>query len=335
MECRVCSFKDYYTNTANQSVSAIILSITDKGLLILDTYLGEIAALGTAIGFTFGSTMFTLSGRKLGSLVVNRTRLLIAVFIMMGIHWILLGKPAPIDADFSHWWWLGLSGFIGFVLGDAFLFQAFVMVGPRLSMLMMALAPVFALILAWIFLDERLSGQELLGITITIIGIMWVVTQKNERGINLEESPRYYLLGILFALGGAMGQAGGLVTSKLGLEDDFSPISGNVIRLSIATIVIWLFTIIRGDAIENFRKIRAHPRAFWIMNGAVIAGPVVGVWLSLIAVQEAPVGIASTLMSLTPIFLIPVGYLVFDEQVTSRAVIGTLIAFIGTVLLFI
>lgn len=57
--------------------------------------------------------------------------------------------------------------------------------------------------------------------------------------------------------------------------------------------------------------------------------------LSLVAVQRTSVGIASTLTSLTPMFLIPISYVAFRERVTVQAVVGTLIAFAGTVLPFL
>ncbi len=299
----------------------------------MNNYVGEFAALGTSVCFAFGSTLFTLSGREIGSPLVNRARLLMALIFIAILHWLTLDTIAPFDAAATHWIWLGISGLIGFVLGDALLFQAFVMIGPRLSMLMMALAPVFSTILAWIFLNEVLGLQEILGILLAVGGVIWVVAGDR---LSIPDKPsRYYLIGILFGLGGALGQAGGLVTAKLGLDDDFPALSGNFIRLSSATIAMWTFTAIRGQTISSFKVLAAHPRAVRLMTGAVIMGPVLGVWLSLIAVQKAPVGIASTLMSLTPIFLLPVGYFMFSETIGFRAIVGTLIAVVGTVLLFV
>ncbi len=302
--------------------------------------LGEFAALGTALAFTAGSVLFTLSGRMIGSPLINRTRLLLGLLIMMAVHYALTGALLPLQAGGSHWFWLGLSGFVGFTLGDAALFQAFVMIGPRLSMLVFALAPVLATVLAWIFLGEVLGAKDLLAIGITVGGIGWVVSDGGERqkakaanGDSLDS--RAYLIGLLCGLGGAVGQAVGAVMSKQGLANDFSPISGTVIRLLAGALSIWLFTLFRGTAVQGFRTLRANPRAFQLVTLATVAGPVVGVWLSLIAVQNAAVGIASTLMALTPVFLIPVGRIVFGERITHRAVVGTVFAFAGTALLFL
>jgi len=295
--------------------------------------IGQLAALGTALSFAFGSTLFTFAGRLIGSPLVNRARLLVALPIVMLIHLIATGDLLPLDADSERWFWLGLSGIIGLVLGDASLFQAFVMVGPRISMLVMALAPIIAAIMGWLFLGENLAGQEILGIAITLAGIVWVILERSSATETL--TPRAYALGLLFAFGGAFGQAAGVVTSKLGLGGDFLALSGNLIRLSIATLTIWTFAALRFQVMSSFTKLRANPRAFMFLSGGAITGPVTGVWLSLIAVQLTPVGIASTLIAMTPIFLLPISRLVFKERITIRAILGTLVAFAGTALLFL
>jgi drug/metabolite transporter (DMT)-like permease len=296
--------------------------------------IGELAALGTAISFSFGSVLFTFAGRRLGSPLVNRVRLLVALLMIMLMHLIATGQLLPLNAAPERWFWLGLSGLIGFVLGDAALFQGFVMVGPRLSMLMMALAPVIATVLGWAFLGEILSEIELLGIALTVSGIIWVVLERSPTQ-QADIPTRTFLIGLMFAFGGAVGQATGLVTSSIGLRGDFLALSGNVIRLSTATLAIWTFTALQFRVLSSFHSLRSDLNAVTMLIGGSLTGPVIGVWLSLIAVQLAPVGIASTIMSLTPIFLLPISYVVFHEQITQRIVLGTVIAFAGTALLFL
>ena len=98
-------------------------------------FVGELAALVTSLCWSFTSTFFTLAGRLVGSVVVNRIRLVLAVLFLVLAHF-MLRQPLPVGAAPWRWFWLALSGFFGLVLGDAFLFQAFVWIGPRLSMLM-------------------------------------------------------------------------------------------------------------------------------------------------------------------------------------------------------
>jgi drug/metabolite transporter (DMT)-like permease len=54
-----------------------------------------------------------------------------------------------------------------------------------------------------------------------------------------------------------------------------------------------------------------------------------------VAIAHAHIGVASTLMSLTPIFLLPVSHFLFRERISVRAIIGTLFALLGVVMLFL
>jgi drug/metabolite transporter (DMT)-like permease len=298
---------------------------------------GYLASLGTSLLFSFGSICFTLAGRQLGSAVVNRVRLIVAVIAILVLHTVAYGTPYPTDAEPFRFFFLGISGFIGYVLGDAMLFQAFVMIGPRLSTLMMALAPVMTVILAWLFLGENLGAQDLLGIALTISGVVWVVSDSHasNQSSQVESGTRQYWIGLAFGFGGAVGQAVGLILSKRGLVDNFPALSGNAIRLSVALVCIWAFTIVSGQFMHSFRVIQAKPHALKFLVAGALLGPVFAVTLGLFSIQNIPAGIASTLQSLMPIFLIPISYFIFQERVTQRAIIGTVIALVGTAILFL
>ncbi len=298
------------------------------------SFLGELAALGTSLCWTGSSTFFTSGSRLVGSVIVNRTRLLVAAGLLALTHWFLLGHPLPLTAEPRRWLWLSLSGVVGLALGDAFLFQAFVWIGPRLTMLMMTMAPVMGALLAWAGLGERMHPGQWAGVILTILGIAWVVLDKGNLG-EAENERRDYRRGLVFGLGAALGQAGGLVLSKNGLYGDFPALSGNVIRLLAASVALWLVTLLQGQAGPTLRRLSEQPRALLPILGGSFFGPYLGVWLSLVSIQHATIGVASTLMALTPIFLLPVGHYVYKEKVGWRAVAGTLVALAGVTLLFL
>jgi drug/metabolite transporter (DMT)-like permease len=298
-------------------------------------FAGELAALGTSLCFSLSSIFFTLSGRELGSPFVNRVRLLIAVLLVMLLHLLSYGLAIPVNVETGRWFWLGLSGFIGLALGDALLFQAFIFIGPRLAMLMMALSPVLGAVLAWLFLGENLTVIEIGGIAVTIGGVMLVIAERRGGSNITPVDRRHYILGLLCGLGGAAGQAGGLVLSKIGLSNGFPALSGNLIRLLVAGVAVWLLALANRQLISSYRTFRGHPRAMMLVTVGTVIGPVLGVWLSLVAVQNANVGIVSTLSSLMPIFLIPISYVVFGERITRQAVFGTVVTFVGMIVLFV
>lgn len=300
-------------------------------------YIGEIASLVTALAFAVNSGLFTTAGRRVGAGAVNRVRLIFAAFFVTLSHWIFLGKPFPWDAEPERWLWLGLSGLVGFVLGDTFLFQAFVQVGARVSMLMMSLAPVIAALTAWLFLGEALTFWQMAGILLTTGGVAWVLWEGND---SQSAQGKHYIKGILFGLGGATGQALGVVLAKNGMspinmEGDFSPLSGNFIRLITAVTIMWAFTFFKGEGRDTFRRLAGERQALISVAGGAFVGPFLGVSLSLFALQHTSVGIASTLMALSPIFLLPIGYFWFKERFGWESVAGTLLAMGGVALLIL
>ena len=101
-----------------------------------------------------------------------------------------------------------------------------------------------------------------------------------------------------------------------------------------ATIAIWIWAAFAGRLALTYRAFANDSRAANLMVLSAVAGPLAGVWLSLVALENASVGVASTLMSLTPIFLLPVARMLFEEPVTYRAVLGTAVALFGAALLF-
>jgi drug/metabolite transporter (DMT)-like permease len=311
-------------------------------------YIGEFAALGTSFAYAFGSTLFTLSGRTVGSGLVNRTRLLFAVILVLGWHWIAFGSPVPLNVGTEPIVWLGISGLIGLAIGDALLFQGFVILGPRLAMVIFSLNPAMGAILAWVFLGESLGLQEWAGILLTLLGLAIVVSEpkakaKNEEADSQAESKtedkvlsqREYIIGILFALGGALGQAVGQIFSKFGLVNGLEPLSANLIRLAAALVAIWLLAAFQKQISSSVKTLQANPKVIGLLILAAITGPVVGVWLSLEAINRIPIGIAATLSSLTPIFLIPISYFFFKEKVSVYAIVGMIVAFAGTAILFL
>ncbi len=294
-------------------------------------YLGELAALATSLSFSFGSSAFTIAGRRVGSLVVNRIRLVFAVIFLSITHWVMLGSLIPFNAAPERWFWFGLSGIVGLVVGDIFLFQSFVLVGPRIAMLMMSLAPIFAALQAWAFLGESLRSGQILGILITLMGIMWVVVD----GKRINGGARDYKRGIIFGLGAAIGQASGLVLAKRGFGGDFSPISANLIRMLSAMVVLWIITLLQRQFKSTLQTLSNDKKGVLLTGAGAFFGPFLGVTLTLFAIQHIEVGVASTLTSLPPIFLLPMSYFFFKEKFGWGSIAGTFLAMAGVALLFL
>ncbi len=296
--------------------------------------MGELAAVATSILWAFTSIQFTIAGRRVGSQVVNSARLVLAVLFLSLIHLASYGIPFPVDAEPSRFAWLGASGVVGLVLGDAALLQALLMIGPRRAMLIMTLAPVITTVIAWLWLGEMLTWPQIAAILMTVGGVAWVVSEQRNGAATSVNDRRRYLGGILLALGGATGQALGLILAKQGLAGSFSALSATLIRMAVAMVVLWLLIVGRGRLRNTLSALGDRGAWLPLLSGAA-TGPVLGVWLSMIATQRAHVGIASTLMALSPIFIIPLEQIVFHEKASSRALVGTVLALAGSAIIFL
>lgn len=287
--------------------------------------LGETAAFLTAISWTITALSFQLAGQKVGSLSVNLIRIILGFVFLTLFNVVYRGMLLPIDASASAWFWLSLSGFVGFFLGDLSLFQAYATIGARITTLMMAAVPPLTALLGWLILDEKLALKSIAGMIITMFGIALVVFKPN--GQNKSTQLTHSFSGLLLAFGGAMGQAGGLVLSKLGVQN-YHPVAATQIRI-ITAIPCFLILVTVLRAWPNiFAALKNKPAMGHITVGAFF-GPFIGVSLSLLAVKYTQTGIASTIMALVPVFIILPSVFILKEKITLREVIGAVMAVIG------
>ena len=295
-------------------------------------YIGEIAGLVTSLFWSITVFIFTASGRMIGSQITNRVRLVFALIYLMILNAILYGEPVPVSVEPSRWWWLGISGLVGLTVGDAFLFQAFVSAGARLGSLLLSLAPIFGAFIAWIFFGETLTILQMIGIAFALAGIGWVIVSNEE-----EHDPAHGDLkrGIFFGVLGALCQSVGLVLSKQGMLDGFSPFKAGLMRMLIATFALWSWTMLAGKTRQTFTALHEKPRAVGLLALGALVGPVLGVSMSLVAVQNTEIGVASTLMALPPVIVLPISYFIFKEKVGWQAVLGTILAITGVAVLFL
>jgi drug/metabolite transporter (DMT)-like permease len=292
---------------------------------------GEWAALAVAVFWTITALAFESASKKVGSLPVNWIRLLAGFFFLSVFCYFHRGFLFPTDAAPSAWFWLTLSGAVGFVLGDLFLFRAFVMIGSRIAMLIMALAPPMTAVLGRIFLNEKMSRLSLIGMGLTLLGIAMVVLDRptQEAPIKLAHP----VAGILLALGGAVGQASGLILSKIGMAG-YSPFAATQIRIlaGIAGFTV-ILTVMKAWP-RTLAALRHGPAMARLTAGAFF-GPFLGVSFSLIAIQHTKAGIASTIMSTVPVLIIPPAVIFKKEKITLREIAGALVAVAGVAVLFL
>lgn len=293
---------------------------------------GELASLGTAICWVISALAFEKAGERMGSLSLNLLRLTIALLLLCTYGFATRGLLFPTDATAFEWGWFAASALVGFVLGDFCLLGAYVELGPRLTSLVMVSTPIWAALIGVLWMGETLNAQQLAGIGLVVGGIGWAVADRPRKaGRRASKSPTKK--GLLLGFGGAIGQAGGLLLSKRGLERGYDPFAATQIRVLVGMLCFALIV----TATRWWPKVIAAVKDREAILPTAIGGtfgPFLGVALSLIGVHlTAEAGVAATLMALTPILLIPVVRL-RGESVGFGGWAGAVIGVAGAALLF-
>lgn len=295
----------------------------------MGNHTGEFAALATALLWTVTALSFEQAAKRVGSLAVNILRLGLALIFYCILSLIRTGHLFPSGISGDSWLWLTVSGVIGFVLGDYCLFSAYALIGSRVSNLLMALAPPLATLCGWIILGEKFSLRGMLGMTITLCGIVMVVLRKPGTKINFHYSAK----GVLFGLGAAAGQAIGLVFSKYGMQNGDPFVSSQIRVIAGFAGFTILFAILNKWPL--LKPVFSRPSTVGFITSGSFFGPFLGVSFSLMAIKFTTTGIASTIMALTPVLLIPPAIILLKEKVTWRDIIGALIAVAGVGIFFV
>ncbi len=314
----------------------------------METYTGEILSLVVALSWTATALFADIASHRIGAQPLNLIRMALSLLMLGVLLWMAVGSPFPVYADASTWFWLLLSGLVGYVFGDFCLFNSYVIFGSRYGQLFMTLAPPLAGIAGWLMLGERMSASSWLAMLVTLTGIAISILvrgggeERHKLVLNLP------LKGVLFGIGAGAGQGVGIVLSKIGLEHyaavlpadatdsmvTFLPFAGTFIR-AVAGLAGFLLIILVSGRLGQMKSVLKDGRGMTFATLTTFFGPFIGVSLSLMAVQYAEAGIASTLMALTPVLIIVPYAIINHQKVTFKEVIGTVVTIIGVAMFFL
>ncbi|HKI77944.1 MAG TPA: DMT family transporter [Ignavibacteriaceae bacterium] len=293
-------------------------------------FIGELSALGTAFCWSGSSMAFTAASERIGSLQLNINRMILGVFLLLATILVLNLNYSVSSYQFNF---LVASGFIGFVIGDSFLFQAFRMIGARVGMLMMSLVPAISTILAYFFLHEIINYWGILGIIITMCGIAMVILQKNPDVLSKYKLSK---AGIFYGFMGAFGQAAGMVLAKFAFEEgNINGFVATFIRLASSVVIFLPLAMLAKKYKNPFKVYKKDIKALSFTITGTIFGPFLGVTSSLIAISNTKIGIASTIMATVPVIMLPLVRVIYKEKLTWRSVVGAFLAVGGVAILFL
>ena len=289
-------------------------------------------ALLAAFSWSISSLISADITRILGGIGFNRLRL-IFVSIMLLSYATFQKTWDTINIEYLNV--IIVSGVIGIFLGDTLLFMALKRIGPRRNNILFSLAAPFTVILNILALQQKMSLIEITGCILVFIGVVVAISYGNSKNNNhrwelIEGSIK---IGILFGILAALCQSIGLIMMKPILDQGADPIASAAIRCTISALLLSLTYISKSNLIGSNINFTTSTILKTIISGFL--GMALGMSLLLIALQKADAGIVATLSSTSPIMILFLLWIITKKIPSTGAWIGTIIAIIGTGLIFI
>ncbi|MDR1954626.1 MAG: EamA family transporter [Candidatus Methanoplasma sp.] len=185
---------------------------------------------------------------------------------------------------------------------------------------------VLTMILAFIFLGEGISVGTVLGMTLMIFGTYLMI----QRAGSDTETPADRRSWIIFACLAALFAALTAILGKVGIEGVESNL-GTAIRTIVVLMMAWLIVFLQ----RRHRDIRKIERRNW--NFIILSGIATGLsWICFYnALQNGPASIVVPIDKLSIVVTVIFAFLILQERISKRAVLGLVLLTIGTLALLL
>ncbi|MCT7957951.1 DMT family transporter [Laspinema palackyanum] len=306
---------------------------------------GELAALSAALLWAVVSVVYGYLGQKIPPMLLNLSKGVVAIALLLLTLFLrdfllpAIDSPAFLPSlsppfntlnEFAlPLFLLILSGAIGITFGDTVFFAALNQLGARRTLLIHTLAPPFTALLAILFLGEQLTLIAWGGMLITIIGVAWTIAER----VSGTNSTTPLLPGVSLGLLAALAQAVGAVLSRAALaQTAIDPLWSTLIRLlaGVSLLLLWMLWKQGRQVLTGL----GSQRLLAIVFITSFFSTYLGIWLQQISLKFAPAGIAQTLSSTSPIFVLPLA-IALGEFISIRAILGAVVSLVGIALLFL
>jgi len=289
---------------------------------------GETAALSAALLWAVATVIYGRVGKQIRPLELNLAKNILAIVMLL-----LTLMPRAETLFAIEPFALGLlllSGAVGIGLGDTAYFESLRWLGARRVLLLSVLAPPLAGLIALIFLGENLSMTAWSGIVVTVLGIAWVISERVPTGA---EGSTHLFRGVSFGVVAALTQATGVVLSRAALtQTGVSPLLSALVRLVGGVVILIIWIPLTRQPLGRWVRLGESRRLLGAIVFATFIGTYLAIWLQQVSLTSTDAGIAQTLFSTSPLFVLPI-VARMGEVISLRAVAGAIVALAGIALL--
>ncbi|MDD3827852.1 MAG: DMT family transporter [Anaerolineae bacterium] len=289
---------------------------------------GEVLALVSALLWSVASVLMALGSHRLHVLPLNLIRCVVSSVFFWALLPFYGGLEAFRTVPSSAWLWLVVSVLILLVVGDTLYFRSLNLAGVSWAMPVAGINPLWAILLAALFVDEPLTWSLLLGALLVVAGVTLLSRPEMHSSNGQDIEPAARRKGLLIALLVSLLWGAGQVTLKPATAGMHSVVA-NSIRQPLAMFILLAINLRTG----LWKELRRLDRRSWAMILlASLVGTGVGTLFFVMAIQTLGAGRTAVITSTSPLLAIPFSMTMLREKPTRWTVAGTFFTTVGVVL---
>ena len=289
---------------------------------------GEVLALVSALLWSVASVLMALGSHRLHVLPLNLIRCVVSSVFFWALLPFYGGLEAFRTVPSSAWLWLVVSVLILLVVGDTLYFRSLNLAGVSWAMPVAGINPLWAILLAALFVDEPLTWSLLLGALLVVAGVTLLSRPEMHSSNGQAIEPAALRKGLLIALLVSLLWGAGQVTLKPATAGMHSVVA-NSIRQPLAMFILLAINLRTG----LWKELRRLDRRSWaLILLASLVGTGVGTLFFVMAIQSLGAGRTAVITSTSPLLAIPFSMTMLREKPTRWTVAGTFFTTVGVVL---
>lgn len=294
--------------------------------------IGVGAGIGTAFSWSISSLFHSQATRLIEVQTFMMIRQPLALFVL-GIVCFLTGESfvfplEPISMAL-------ISGLTGIVISDWCAYESIARIGIRSTLVCLSLNACFTGLLSLFFMGEVLGAQGLAGIVISTCGVIAVIMAEQRDVHARRVSKKERNVGIALALFAALTLSIGMITTKQALHLGMTTLPLAFWRNLVASLALWGVGIFLHHVHKACTALFEKPILIKYLLVGCLFGPAGGIWISCVALQRLPAGVAATLIGLQPVAILIVSGIWERRVPVKGSIIGACVACAGAALLLL
>ncbi len=291
-------------------------------------FLGKLLALGSALIWAFAVILFRISGRTVHPLGLNLVKSLVSCLFILPSLW-LLHQPVVPSLPLESYGLLFLSGIIGIGISDTLLFESLNRLGASLSAIVNCSYSPFVIILAFLFLFEKMTLWQLAGVAFIISAVVMISLKNSLNHISRKE----LVIGIILGLLAMFCSAVSIILMKPVLAGS-SILWATLVRTVGGLAFLYPVIHFHSKRSQIYKSILSFKNWKPMLPGSFLGGYVALVaWMA--GMKYAMVSEASILNQMNSVFVFALGVVILKEQATQKKIFALGIAFGGVVLVLL